>query len=77
MSGRMSARPDKGRMIFCSFCRERGDRTPAIVTSDSANICFECILVCVDIIAGEENKAALRDPAWDSEFGPLIRAEAA
>lgn len=40
-------------MLQCSFCSRNQDEVQRIVTSNTANICNECVALCVDVIKEE------------------------
>lgn len=35
----------------CSFCNTHADELLVLITSEKANICDQCILICVDTMA--------------------------
>ena len=36
--------------VLCSFCNKTSDEVECIIAADVANICSECIQVCVECV---------------------------
>ncbi|MBR5519079.1 MAG: AAA family ATPase, partial [Clostridia bacterium] len=68
------ARNDDKRLICCSFCGRPQTESNRIISGDGAYICDECVRLCYEMIADDEevlceqNRAAAAQPD-----GPLPR----
>lgn len=38
------------KTMFCSFCGKPQDEVPALVAGPEANICVDCVHVCIDTL---------------------------
>ena len=68
------ARNDDKRLICCSFCGRPQTETNRIISGDSAYICDECVRLCYQMIADEEEeKHTSKKNAAKKPDGPLPR----
>ncbi len=59
------AKNEKSRGVCCSFCGKSQDQVRRLIAGPGAYICNECVRVCLDIIADDEDR---NDPAPSLEM---------
>ena len=59
-------------LLSCSFCGKSQDRVAKLIAGPGVYICNECVGLCDDILAGEQN-TPLRD--WDTATEDELLAE--